>query len=293
MTTPPPSILYRGMTWNPMRHGGIQTISETTRANYVVKPQIDGKLWDVHYGFTDMPGKPNVKIGTYHDEDIGRVAAERHDYIFWSSTIRRDSKTPVFIGSGDGQNLVQNIPSFEREEITDMLVEHTDTRDGAQFSQQASFFLSQKTGLKQEKNGSFTLTLSLSGSAIPQWLFESQPGTDLLMGAVQTGSAQSDDWQERGINAVKRAFALPADPSFQKWMRYRYDRWKLISSSMIDGTSEDVENAASETLKRLLACPSRKILARDRDAIEKLEKIDREFYIDLSKGYGVVGTGEE
>jgi hypothetical protein len=74
---------------------------------------------------------------------------------------------------------------------------------------------------------------------------------------------------------------------FQNWMLNRYDRWKLIASAVANGTSGDVEEATGETLRRLLGTPSRRTLMRDRDAIAKLEQLDREFYLDLSRGHGL------
>ena len=68
-------------------------------------------------------------------------------------------------------------------------------------------------------------------------------------------------------------------------MQKRYDRWALIRTAMSQTTTE-VEAAVAETLRRVIGCPSRRELLTNRDAIMRLEKIDREFYLDLSRGFG-------
>ena len=74
------------------------------------------------------------------------------------------------------------------------------------------------------------------------------------------------------------------DNAFHAWLSQKYDRWGLIASAMLQ-TSEEVEIAVSETLRRMIGCTSRRDLATNRDAVLRLEKIDREFYLDLSRGF--------
>lgn len=278
------TTLYRGLEWASIRTGGKQAFSETTGGRYAIEPT-DSKeqLWMVRYGFPDRPGRPNVQIGTYTDQESARVACERHDYTYWSSTVTRAGGTPVFIGSGDN-DMVEALGN-DADEITNLLIANADTSDGTIFAQAASFFQAQKGALKQEKNGTFTLALSLKSDALPRWLLEAEPSCEVLLGALNIGNSQKDDWVERGQRALRRAFALPSDNAFQNWMVHRYDRWKLIATAAAGGTSDEVERATAETLCRLLACPSRKELLKDREAIDKLEQLDKEFYLDLSRGF--------
>jgi hypothetical protein len=50
-------------------------------------------------------------------------------------------------------------------------------------------------------------------------------------------------------------------------------------------TTDDVEESVAETLRRIIGCPTRRELATNRDAISRIEKIDREFYLDMSRGF--------
>lgn len=282
-----PDTLYHGMEWLPRRGGSFQAFSDTTGGTYIVEPDATGTLWGARWGFPERPGRPFVEVGRHPDRDTARTACERHDYRFWKNAVGRTGARPVFVGSSLGASPLAALTPQEADEIGAML-EHEEPSDGARFVHAASFFSSQKTALKQEKNGSLTLTVTLEAQAIPRWLLEASPGTDMLMAAVETGAAQDTDWQERGSRAVRRAFALPVDPTFQHWLLHRYDRWRLVAGAVAGGTSEAVEEAAAETLRRLLSCPTRKALSRDRDAIERLEALDREYYTDLSRGFGSV-----
>jgi len=284
-----PQILYHGLEWTTTRAAaGLRADSATTGGTYFTEKDATGTIWTARFGFTARAGKPYVEIGRYTDGDTARLACERHDFRFWSTAVGRDGSEAVFVGSGLGDSPFAALAAQERDEIGAMLVEHSDAETGVHFAQAASFFQAQKTGLKQEKNGSITLVFAVSAGALPRWLFEAPSGTDLLVGSMEVGAPQDTDWQERGQRALKRAFSLPTDPTFQAWIMHRYDRWRLVASAIAGGTSEAVEEATAETLRRLIACPSRKTLSRDRDAVERLEVIDREFYNDMTRGFGSV-----
>ena len=150
----------------------------------------------------------------------------------------------------------------------------------------ASFFQATKTGLKQERNGTFTATMAIDACDLPIWLLQCQPGTRMAIGVADLGAADEDEWAKRASDALKRSFVLPQDNTFHGWMAQRYDRWQLIATAM-QKTSEEVEIAVSDTLRRLIGCPSRRDLATNRDAIMRLERIDREFYLDMSRGFTI------
>lgn len=278
------AVSYKGMDWIQKNPGHKSATSDTTQARYDIQ-DVDENLCILKYGWPKLPGRPHLTIGQYNDVDTARVAAERHDFKFWASTIQRTGGTPIFIGSGDNEDLVSQLGP-ESEEITDMLLVNSDTEDGYVFSKSASFFSGKKYALKQDRNGLFSFTVTVEAKDVPRWVLESEMGCDILFGALKLGGPETDGWVERGQQALRRSFALPADNSFQNWMLARYDRWQLINTAVSGGTSDEVEVATSETLRRLLACPSRRDLLRNHDAIEKLEQLDREFYTDLSKGFG-------
>jgi len=274
--------IYKGLNWSDRNKSRIFSTSQTTGARYIVESTKD-TTYSVKFGWPDRPGKPHIVVGMYNNPETSILAAERHDFKFWNSTISRNGGCGVFIGSGNGQ-FISELGSAG-EEISELLIESTDKEKGKTFQNSASFFPSKKLNMKQEKNGQITLSLSISPDELPRWIMESKPGKDILLGAVDMEIPEVNDWEDRGKQALKRSFILPQDNSFQNWMLYRYDKWKLISTAIEQGTSDGVESAVAETLKRLLSCPSRSELLRNRDAIENLEKIDKEFYTDLSNGF--------
>jgi hypothetical protein len=105
-----------------------------------------------------------------------------------------------------------------------------------------------------------------------------------VIGAVESGNTETNEWLERGKGAIKRSAMLPSDNSFQGWILQRYDRWGLVRVAM-NKTTDDVEESVAETLRRIIGCPTRRELATNRDAISRIEKIDREFYLDMSRGF--------
>lgn len=287
--TPPEAIeaqenIYTGLSWKPSRKDGLLAKSPTTQSTYSVERGA-GDLWCVRHGFPDRAGRPNVLIGQYADKDVSLVAAERHDYRYWKSSNDRAGRKSAFLGSkGVVAEFVAAIPEHDREDATEMLISDYTLDDGRPFSAAASFFKAHKAGLKQEKSGSFTLTLTIDPEKTPIWMMHTAPGAELVIGAVEAGNTEKNEWIERGKNAVKRAAVLPADNTFQGWILHRYDRWGLVRDAMAK-TTQDVEAAVAETLRRLTGCPTRRQLATSREGISRIEKIDQEFYLDMSRGY--------
>jgi hypothetical protein len=281
----PTHDVYEGMHWTGASKKGYKAVSSTTRSTYLVEPGA-GSLWCVRHGFPDAPGRPNTLIGQFADKEVALVAAERHDFRYWKSSSDRAGVDALFVGSkGTVADFVAALPEHERDEATEMLISEFTLVDGRPFSAAASFFGAIKSGLKQERNGKYTLTLTVDPEMVPLWLMQNGIGAELTIGAVETGKTLDDEWRERGKAAIRRAAVLPADNSFQGWILQRYDRWGLVKSSMAK-TTDDVEAAVEETLRRIIGCPSRRELATNRDAIMRLERLDREFYLDLSRGIG-------
>lgn len=278
--------IYGGLDWKQSRSNGAlwQAPSETTPLTYVTEEIEDGH-WIARQGFPDAPGRPNIEIGRFASMVIAMTACERHDFRFWSSEAERSGLEPVFMGSPDHvSDFISNLAAHERDDLLDMISGGYELPDGRNFAHTASFFEARKSGLKQERSGDYTATFTISAVDVPMWLMQTPPGTRVVAGMVELGQDDADEWKERAVSALKRSFALAQDNSFHAWMAQKYDRWGIIASAMMQ-TSEEVEKAVSETLRRLIGCPTRRDLATNRDAVLRLEKIDREFYLDMSRGF--------
>jgi hypothetical protein len=278
--------VYEGMQWEQSR--GKSTLwranSDTTPITYVAE-EIDDGQWSAKQGFPDGPGRPNVEIGRFSSLDVAMTACERHDFRFWSSEALRSGLSPVFMGSPDHVSaFVSALAEYEKDDILDMISGGYELPDGRNFTHSASFFQARKTGMKQDRNGDFTMTLTVPPSDIPMWLMQSQLGSRIVIGAAELDSQSEDEWKERAAAALRRSYVLVQDNNFHSWMAQKYDRWELIAAALLQ-TSEEVERAVEETLRRIIGCPSRRDLAINRDAVQKIEKLDREFYLDCSRGF--------
>ena len=278
--------VYEGMEWEQSR--GKSTLwranSDTTPITYVAE-EIDDGQWSAKQGFPDGPGRPNIEIGRFNSLDVAMTACERHDFRFWSSEAIRSGLSPVFMGSPDHvSSFVSALAEYEKDDILDMISGGYELPDGRNFTHSASFFEARKSGLKQDRSGDFTMTLTVAAADIPMWLMQSSLGSRIVAGVVEVDSDSADAWAERATNALKRSYGLVQDNNFHAWMAQKYDRWDLISAALVH-TSEEVERAVEETLRRVIGCPSRRDLAFNRDAVHRLEKIDREFYLDCSRGF--------
>lgn len=278
--------VYRGLNWtsNGKPPGLWIAESEATPITYVAE-QIEEGLWSAREGFPAVPGRPYVEIGRYPDRIVAQTACERRDFAFWSAQARRAGLDPVFMGSPDHvSDFISSLADHERDDLLDMISGGYVLPEGTNFLHAASFFAASKNGLKQERNGNYTLALTIAPQDLPLWLMQVSPGANLVCGMTALSEKTDEDWAERATQALKRSFALARDSDFHAWLGAKYDRWGLVASAM-RYTSEEVEEAVAETLRRLIGCPSRRDLATNRDAIMRLEKIDREFYLDLSRGF--------
>lgn len=280
--------IYIGLSWSQSRSNASlwKSVSETTPTTYVAEEIEDGQ-WVARQGFPAAPGRPNIEIGRFASMIIAMTACERHDYRFWASSSERAGLSTVFMGSPDHvSDFVGSLPEYEKDDLLDMIAGQYMLPDGRSFTESASFFPAVKSGLKQERNGNFTATLSIPAADLPMWLMQTPPGSPMIIGVSAIDAEAEDEWAARSAFALRRSFALVQDNAFHAWMSQKYDRWGLIQTA-VQQTSEEVETAVSETLRRIIGCPSRRDLATNRDAVMRLEKIDREFYLDLSRGIGM------
>lgn len=284
--------VYLGMEWlrSKSSESAWRAHSDVTPVTYLVEEVDDGQ-WVSRQGFSNSPGRPNIEIGRFASMIIAMTACERHDFRFWASTAERAGLDPVFMGSPDRvSDFVDALPAHEKDDVLDMIAGGYALSDGRNFAEAASYFEARKAGLKQERSGDFTATFTIHAADVPLWLMQAPPGTRLVAAVADLGQEAEDDWPERAAQALRRSFALVQDNSFHAWISQKYDHWGLVAAAL-QQTSEEVEEAVSETLRRLIGCPSRRDLATNRDAVLRLEKIDREFYLDLSRGMFAVHSG--
>ena len=272
---------YRGLTWQRMNKDSWKAYSDTTGTSYKIDPDaLNPHLCLLKAGFADKPGRPFKELGVHKDPLVAKAVAEWDDFQYWKSVSERNGRSPVFVGSPDG------VEAFFRElsgsDVQDTLALLDNQQTPVPFDKTASFFQSVSKGLKQEKTGDYTLTLNVEAAHVPIWLFGTKPGTILNVGVQQVGV--EEDEHERAKGALRRFFALIQDQTFHEWMLHRYDRWGLMSKASTQN-HDAVEAACEETLKRLLGTPQRRELLHHFEAVEKLERLDREYYTDLSMGW--------
>ena len=279
------SPIYNGLPWTifPMAgaKSGYRSVSDTTPGGYLVE-QIDQSRWRGRYGYEKSPGRPNVEIGAFTDAALAILACERHDFAFWSSTRKRGAVAPRFGGSEHVRNYVQSLDASDRDRLLPLILGDHVMSDGVSFSERASFMDVTKGSLRQDKDGSLLLTLSIPASKMPLWLMEKKSGGQVCIGIADGEDPMTEEWRERGARAMRRIFALESDNSFQHWLAVRYDRWSMVRSA-IEINSDAVKEAVGETMLRLCGCPSHKHLSFNRDAIMRFERYEAEFYADTAR----------
>lgn len=280
-------VVYDGLDWSRISRSTDESwsaTSPTTGLQYLVT-QIDEGVWSARQGFSNLPGKPFMEISRHPDRALAMTASERHDFRFWRSVHDRAGNRVIFSGSPDHvADFIKLLDPDAEQDVLDVIAGGFSLPDGQNFAHVASFFPCRKSAMKQERNGDYSVTLTVAAQDLPIWLINAAPGSGLVAGIHPTGEDPSENWSERAARALRRSFALPQDNTFQAWLSQKYDKWNLISTAL-GHDSEAVERACTETLRRLIGCPSRADLARNRDAIMRIEKIDREFFLDMSRGY--------
>lgn len=235
------------------------------------------------------------RIGSFFvNRQLAMLAAERHD---WSLQVESEAlrqRELVFVGSDRTRSLVATLRSEgeadgDPEELFDLLSNDYVCPDGRSFRRAASYFAAKKSALKQNANGSWTISFLADADAMPLWLSQAPLNLPCILGAAPVREAHPEDaeWQERAMHALRRAHALPDDGTFQEWLSQRYDKWGLIATASQKDSAE-VSKAALETIKRLCGFASRRELTTNRDAVAALEKLDQEFYLDMARASGFV-----
>lgn len=281
---------YAGLPWSaePKRNATLAT-SPATTLRYAVRFDDPDRIEALVFAPLGAGAPaPSQRLGIFKDLELAVLACERHDFGFAASV----SPGLVFSGS---EGVVRWAEALRAEgaldddpdSLLDLLLDGPKTPNGRPFHRAASFLPARKTALKQERDGGLSLTVSVEPHLMPIWLVGAKPGSELVLGVVESdGGSEPDAWRERAAAAFTRSHTLHNDPVFQEWLGTRYDRWGLVAAAAaVD--SDAVASAVLETLKRLLGVASRRTLRANRDAVERLEAIDSEYYRDLSQGFGV------
>jgi hypothetical protein len=283
----PRPFRYLGLDWIKGKQALLGARSDTTPHLYTLHAA--GEEIVAYVGFYDpQTGDAHparIPLGRFRDLGLAQLACERHDYLYVRADAEARGQDTVFVGSDATRATAAEIErAAPGEHLADLLIDMPRSASGAPFHRVASFFEGRKETLRQGADGSWTVPLVVKAQDIPGWLRDAPKGTRLTVAAMRMAEGAPDEealWAERHREAFTRAHLLPQDPLFQEWLGQRYDRWGLIASAETKD-SDAVLLAVQETLKRLLGIPTRRDLQTNRDAVERLEAIDREFYADLS-----------
>lgn len=242
----------------------------------------------VRAGFTKPYGS-FIELGNFEDEIYAFLCAENHDFLYGQSRYKNNEEKYVFVGSEFVKKTATEILKVpEGQEILDLLIDIPKLENGRPFFRVASYWNAQKGELKQLSDGTLQIVFITSVKELPQWLLESKKGAYIAMASLLiSNNNENEEWERRGTDALRRLCMLPQDPLFIEWFYQRYDQWDLIKIALKHENSEAVEKACYETLKRLLGLPKKREILSNRNAIERLENYDRQYYNDLSKGFGL------
>lgn len=277
--------IYQSLEWKESKNALFEAAGKSTPHQYRIRAT--GVEVSAYAGFPERQSW--IKLGRFQDLLLALIACERHDFAYASNAANARGQELVFAGSERTRERVNALRHSRAEDILDLLVDSPKVGEGRPFHRAASYFEARKTGLKQGNDGQFTMTITFSAQNTPKWLIEASPGAQIAMGAVLLTDVAEHDlqaWKQKAADALVRAHVLPKEVGFAEWIAARYDRWGLVQESLSNATSEDIERAVEETLRRLIGIPSRRDLLTNRDAVEKLNTLDAEFYRDLSHGFG-------
>lgn len=291
-------VPYNGMIWrrpDPDIAHAVARSAKTT-LSYLLDFTSPEKVYAyVFLCGDDTPDPSNAshlrqQLGTYFiNTSLAALVAERHDWSFQTEQAAADEKELIFIGSSKIRPLAEVLRQKGEQDgdpdaLFDLLSDDYVCPDGRNFRRVASYFQAKKSGLKQNSNGSYTISFIAEAADIPRWLSEAPLSSPCVLGAAEVTipSGPEQEWNERASQAFRRAHAMPDDPAFQEWLGQHYDRHGLIATARTSD-SDAVAKAVLETLKRICGFATRRQLMTDRDAVEKVEKIDREFYLDMSR----------
>lgn len=285
MTRP---IRYLGLDWIKGKQALLGARSQTTPHLYTLHAA--GEEIIAYVGFYDpQTGDAHparIRLGRFRDLGLAQIACERHDFLYVRAAAESQNQEAIFIGSDATRTIAAEIErAAPGENLADLLIDMPRSPSGAPFHRVASFFEARKETLKQGADGSWIVPLVVRAQEIPGWLRDAPKGTRLTIAAMRMAEGNPNEeaaWAERHRAAFTRGYLLPQDPLFQEWLGQRYDYWGLIAAAETKN-SDAVLLAVQETLKRLIGVPSRRDLQTNRDAVCRLEEIDREFYTDLSR----------
>ncbi|MBK1669086.1 hypothetical protein CKO28_13690 [Rhodovibrio sodomensis] len=290
--------IYSGMTWERDTQGRPQLVAlsdlhplvylidmasqlrdGTTRCQLYLVASDDAQI-DLE---TPLPHLP---LGTFRRPEDAVDAAEVHDWGFFQSLTIADGEEPAFQGSRREAPLdPDELSALQAYAASAVDAGGMTVADGRPFTRAASFVRAKKTALKQNANGSMTISLEIGRGEMPIWLQDAPLSELLMLGVVSMGQASDPEGAEfaKYLKDLKRRTQMrPGEPAFQEFMAARYDKWGLVKTAL-DKDSDAVEEAVAETLRRAIGVPTRAELDTNRDARERFERLDREFYADMSR----------
>lgn len=266
-------LVYPGLPWRPDPAGTrrILAVSPTHRATWVVDLEDGAKLWRAFTtrDFFDLDEVPAELFGRFSDHREAANRAEQADFQIFRRMARQAGKHAEF---ANGQ-------AFQEAAFAG---------DSLPFTLAASFFKATTKALKKNANGSWDLSFNIPGD-VPRWLLDAALGEVVEVGVLGLGHTNDPDGAEarkRIEDAQRRASLRPMEPEFQEWLMARYDRWGLLRAAAVKNSAA-LEEAAAETVRRLVGVPTRADFKTNLDAVRAFEALDREYYFDLAAAKGI------
>lgn len=296
----PPFETYPGLLWQNCSSGEPRLLatSETTGLRYLV--DVGGRLEkrgpievfeilrrDEAPEAARVAWEPRRLVARVDSSKEGVDAAELRDFRFFRQREAESGRSSRFRGSRREVALDRDETELLEEQIgmPAELAERRWAPDGRPFERSASFFEAAKTALKQNRDGSLQIVVTVPRGEAPIWLSDLPLDERLMVGVVHLPSSLPDDRarsaERRELESLlQRASMRPQEPDFQEFLARRYDHWGLIAAALQRDSNETAQ-ATAETLRRVIGVPTRADLKHNKDAQERFSRLDQEYYFHM------------
>lgn len=269
----PDAMVHPGLPWraDPLGTRRILAPSPCHDATWVIDLHDGVQLWRAFtkLDFFDLEEVPAEIFGRYADHGEAARQADQADFQIFRRLAGKAGRRAELSG-GRGYD------------------DAAFGGDSRPFSLAASFFRASTKALKKNANGSWDLAFNIQGD-VPRWLLDAPLGELTEVGVLGLGQANDPEGAEarkRIEDAQRRSTLRPMEAEFQEWLLARYDRWGLLRDAAAKNSGA-LEEAAAETIRRLVGVPTRADFRTNIDAVRAFEALDREYYFDICVAKGI------